>query len=147
MIFKDVIFKFGVGGENKMNSSSWILNEWKAPKTERSWGMYRVIYDSGVVGRHTKVKELVIEPGQSLSLQKHKHRNEFWHVVEGACNVQLAMNSGYNMPGRTLGPHDRIDILTNEWHRLSNPYNTPCKIIEIQYGGSCDEEDIERRTT
>jgi D-beta-D-heptose 7-phosphate kinase/D-beta-D-heptose 1-phosphate adenosyltransferase len=30
-------FVFGVGGFNKANSSSWILQEWKAPKTERTW--------------------------------------------------------------------------------------------------------------
>ena len=32
----DLEFRFGVGGENKMNSSSWILQEWKAPKTRLS---------------------------------------------------------------------------------------------------------------
>lgn len=32
MEVKGVIFKFGVGGEDKANSSSWILQEWKAPK-------------------------------------------------------------------------------------------------------------------
>ena len=147
MSVTDVIFKFGVGGKDKANSSSWILEEWKAPKTERSWGMYRVIYDLPEVGRQTKVKELTVNPGQSLSLQKHKFRNEFWHVVEGRCDVQVSLNSGYNMPARSLGPHDRIDILNGEWHRLSNPYKFPCRLIEIQYGESCDEEDIERRSS
>jgi cytidyltransferase-like protein len=32
-VFDDVEFVFGVGGENKANSSSWILEEWKSPKT------------------------------------------------------------------------------------------------------------------
>ena len=31
-----VEFAFGIGGGNKMNSSSWILEEWKAPKTIRT---------------------------------------------------------------------------------------------------------------
>ena len=39
----NVEFKFGVGGENKKNSSSWILGEWKTPKTQRKWGWYRVL--------------------------------------------------------------------------------------------------------
>jgi hypothetical protein len=30
-------FVFGVGGDDKKNSSSWILEEWKAPKTLRTW--------------------------------------------------------------------------------------------------------------
>ena len=36
-------FVFAVGGENKLNSSSWILREWKQPKTLRQWGYYRYI--------------------------------------------------------------------------------------------------------
>jgi len=51
-------FVFGVGGFNKANSSSWILQEWKAPKTERQWGYYRVLHEvSGM-----KVKELTVNP-------------------------------------------------------------------------------------
>jgi hypothetical protein len=33
-----------VGGEDKINSSSWILKEWQAPKVERAWGYYRELY-------------------------------------------------------------------------------------------------------
>ena len=44
MVFDDVDFRFGVGGENKMNSSSWILTEWKNPRTDRAWGYYRVLH-------------------------------------------------------------------------------------------------------
>jgi mannose-6-phosphate isomerase-like protein (cupin superfamily) len=144
MNVKDIIFKFGVGGENKAGSSSDFLREWKSPTTVRTWGEYRVIYDQESMTA-TKVKELVVQPGQSLSLQRHKNRNEFWHVVEGMCTVSLAMSSGYAMPARMLRTHERIDILAGEWHRLSNPYSGPCKIIEIQFGSSCDEEDIERK--
>ena len=38
----DVEFAFGVGGSNKANSSSWILDEWKTQKTERDWDYGRV---------------------------------------------------------------------------------------------------------
>jgi cytidyltransferase-like protein len=44
MIFDDVEFAFGVGGEDKKNSSSWILEEWKAPKVKRQWGYYRTLH-------------------------------------------------------------------------------------------------------
>ena len=33
-----VEFVYGVGGDSKTNSSSWILDEWKTQKTEREWG-------------------------------------------------------------------------------------------------------------
>lgn len=35
----NLFFAFNVGGDDKKNSSSWILQEWKAPKTERPWGL------------------------------------------------------------------------------------------------------------
>lgn len=132
----NVEFEFGVGGENKANSSSWILQEWKAPKTERTWGYYRVLQED--LG--TKIKELVIEPGKSLSMQRHSFRNEFWFVVEG----QALVNSKISEENFILGKHDYKFILKKEWHQLTNPFNIPCKIIEIQYGDNCIEEDIER---
>jgi cytidyltransferase-like protein len=138
---KDIIFKFGVGGQNKMNSSSWILREWKQPKILRQWGYYRILHD--VPG--TKVKELTVEPGKSLSLQRHKHRAEYWHVSEGRCAVEQRMPNGYVLPTVELDTLSQLVIPTNDWHRLYNPFDVPCRIIEIQYGTECIEEDIERK--
>lgn len=136
-----VTFAFGVGGENKMNSSSWILQEWKAPKTLRPWGYYRILHE--VDG--CKVKELTIDPGKSLSMQKHFNRNEYWLVSEGMCDVNSMLDTGYALPTKTLSKHKSYHIPVGEWHRLNNPYNEPCRIVEIQYGGECVEEDIERK--
>jgi cytidyltransferase-like protein len=134
-------FEFGVGGANKANSSSWILEEWKAPKTIRPWGYYRVLHE--VPG--TKVKELTVDPGQSLSMQRHKHRSEYWIVSEGTAIVNSMMPGGYSMPSLKLEKHAEYRVPANEWHQLTNPFDVPCKIIEIQYGLQCDESDIERR--
>ena len=141
MVISDIQFVFGVGGFNKANSSSWILREWKNPKTLRSWGYYRVLHD--IPG--TKVKELTIEPGRTLSMQKHFKRNEYWLVSEGQCDVLSMMEGGYSLPAQTLTKHNSYKILQGEWHQLSNPYSLPCRIIEVQYGDSCIEEDIERK--
>ena len=141
MVFDDVEFVFGVGGENKMNSSSWILHEWKQPKTLRSWGYYRILHD--VDG--CKVKELTIEPGQSLSMQRHFKRNEYWLVSEGMCDVNSMLDTGYYLPTKTLAKHKSYHIPVGHWHQLSNPYDVPCRIVEIQYGLDCIEEDIERK--
>jgi cytidyltransferase-like protein len=141
MVFDDVEFVFGVGGENKMNSSSWILEEWKAPKTERQWGYYRVLHDV----KGCKVKELTVEPGKSLSMQKHELRSEYWIVSEGKCDVASMMGNGYQLPTKTLEKHNSLSILVGDWHQLVNPYDEPCRIVEIQYGQACVEEDIERR--
>ena len=131
-----VEFVFGVGGSDKANSSSWILDEWKAPQTPRPWGYYRVLYE--VPG--TKVKELTVEPGQSLSMQRHTQRGEYWHVSAGRCMVESAAEERF-----ILKTHAKYLIGINEWHRLYNPFTEPCKIVEIQYGPNCTEDDIERR--
>ena len=134
-------FVFGVGGEDKKNSSSWILQEWKAPKTERPWGYYRVLHE--VPGM--KVKELTVEPGQSLSMQRHAHRAEYWIVSHGACVVNSMMPGGYALPPTLLKEHLEFKVPVGEWHQLTNPYEVPCKLVEIQYGKQCTEEDIERK--
>jgi cytidyltransferase-like protein len=136
-----VEFAFGVGGTNKANSSSWILQEWKAPKTERPWGYYRVLHE--VPGM--KVKELTVNPGCSLSMQRHNHRAEYWIVSQGRANVNSLMAGGYALPTVELALHDEYQVPVNAWHQLTNPYDVPVKIVEIQYGTDCVEEDIERK--
>ena len=135
MVFDDVEFVFGVGGNNKMNSSSWILEEWKSPKTERPWGYYRVLHE--VPGM--KVKELTVESNQSLSMQRHEHRSEYWIVSEGSATVYWDTYSHTK-----LIKHTSEVIQKQEWHRLVNETSMPLKLIEIQYGDICTEDDIER---
>lgn len=135
MTVSGVEFIFGIGGEHKANSSSWILEKWKYPVTERSWGHYRVLYDI----KGCKVKELVVKPGHSLSMQRHKHRSEYWFVSEGEATVRW--NDGLTKIFR----HGNETIKLNEWHQLSNDTDKSLKVVEIQYGDMCDESDIERR--
>lgn len=133
-------FAFNVGYE-KSNSSSKLLQNWKSPKTDRPWGYYRVLHE--VPG--TKVKELTVEPGQTLSMQRHFDRWEHWHVSSGKCIVHTQTEGGYQLPSKTLEKHDQYSVLVNEWHQLANPFDKPCKIVEIQYGIRCVEADIERK--
>ena len=39
----------------------------------------------------------------------------------------------------------QIYINRNEWHQLVNKTDNPLKVIEIQFGEQCVEEDIERK--
>ena len=141
MAIDNVEFIFGVGGEDKKNSSSWILEEWKAPKTERQWGYYRVLHE--IPGM--KVKELTVNPGKSLSMQKHAKRSEYWIVSQGSCVVHSMLNTGYTLAPKHLELHEEYRIAVNDWHQLTNPFDVPCRIVEIQYGEDCIEEDIERK--
>jgi mannose-6-phosphate isomerase-like protein (cupin superfamily) len=137
----NVKFVFGVGGFHKANSSSWILEEWKAPKTEREWGYYRVLHE--VPGM--KVKELTVMPGKKLSMQQHDLRSEYWIVSEGRCVVCRETDGGYNLPPLTLELHKDLKVPVKDWHQLTNPFDVPCRIVEIQYGENCIEEDIKRK--
>lgn len=140
----NIEFVFGVGGEDKKNSSSWILKEWKSPKTERPWGYYRVLHEEiSSTGFATKVKELTVMPGQSLSMQRHEHRFELWHVSDGTASVKFIDFQGRNGDLDIIEQH-RYSINRGSWHQLYNKTNKPVKVIEIQYGELCDETDIER---
>jgi cytidyltransferase-like protein len=142
MVFDDIEFVFGVGGENKKNSSSWILTEWKAPKTERQWGYYRVLHEDG---KEVKVKELTVEPGKTLSMQRHQHRAEHWFVVEGTASVYtLDSSTDQDLLG-TYTKHQALHIPKTQWHMLANETDMPLKLVEIQYGENCVEVDIERK--
>ena len=138
----DVEFAFGVGGEDKKNSSSWILNEWKEPKTIRNWGYYRVLHENGP---GVKVKELTVEPGKFLSMQRHKERAEHWFVSEGTATV-YTLNASTDVELRGVySTHQSLHIPVTEWHQLANETDRPLKIVEIQYGINCVETDIERK--
>jgi cytidyltransferase-like protein len=142
MVFEDVEFVFGVGGENKANSSSWILEDWKKPKTGRAWGYYRVLHE---VGQGTKLKELTVAPKTCLSMQRHDRRAEFWFVAEGEAAVYTLDNSSdHDLVGH-FAVHDYVWIEKNQWHMLCNETDQPLKLIEIQYGEDCVEDDIERK--
>ena len=142
MVFEDVEFVFGVGGEDKKNSSSWILEEWKSPKTARPWGYYRVLHDDGPC---VKVKELTVDPGKSLSMQRHKHRFEHWFVTEGTATINTLDEDENVVMKKFVMKNMQTYIDKEEWHQLVNKSNTPLKVIEIQFGENCVEEDIERK--
>jgi cytidyltransferase-like protein len=140
MVFDDVDFRFGVGGEDKKNSSSWILKEWDKPTTERLWGRYRDLDQNG----HWKVKELSIDKGKSLSDQRHFVRSEHWHIVDGQLHMELEFDDGFKT-SNVYGSGDSIDIPTLTWHHATNVGENPVKVIEVWMGDVLSEEDIERR--
>lgn len=135
-------FAFGVGGFSKDNSSSWILDEWRAPKTQRPWGYYRVLHEPN---KNVKLKELTVDPGQTLSMQRHEHRGEVWFVSEGEATLYtLNKKTDAELHGRYT-QNQMIVINRQEWHQLANESTEPLKVIEIQYGDCCNEADIERQ--
>ena len=132
-----VVFKWEIGGNDKKNSSSTLLNKYNNPQTDRPWGYYKVLYE----GEGYKVKELVINPHSSLSMQRHEHRSESWNLVSGSACVIL------NGEKVQLEKDKDIFIPKNTWHKGINESDNPAHIIEIWRGESSllNENDIERR--
>jgi cytidyltransferase-like protein len=140
MIYNDVEFVFGVGGEDKKNSSSWILKEWSQPTTERAWGRYTVLDK----GDGWQVKQLEFDAGKALSDQRHFKRSEHWHIVEGQIHMSL------EYPDSTKHHHiynsgNSIDIPVHTWHKASNIGEIPARVVEVWMGNELTEDDIERR--
>ena len=59
MSVNGVEFLFSVGGNDKKNSSSWILKTWQYYREERVWGKFYNLFEDNDV----KVKELIVSPG------------------------------------------------------------------------------------
>lgn len=137
---KDVEFVFGVGGEDKKNSSSWILKEWSQPTTERAWGRYTVL-DKGT---GWQVKQLAFDSGKALSDQRHFKRSEHWHVVEGDVQMTLEYPNG-DTETKLYEAGTSIDIPVLTWHKAVNTGPITAKVIEVWMGNELSEEDIERR--
>ena len=137
----DVEFAWGVGGDDKRNSSSWILDTWRTQKTERTWGYWRVLDDKPDQG--IKVKELVINPMCSLSDQRHSFRSEHWYVLSGTLRMDTEFNN--RKDSLRLYQNSTYVVDVGVWHKAINETEQPCHILEVQYGDKCIEEDIERR--
>jgi cytidyltransferase-like protein len=134
-------FVFGVGGQDKKNSSSWILKNWKYPHESRVWGSFSNLFQDEVV----KVKELVIAPKSGISYQRHFKRNEIWYVSKGECHVKSSETTPEEFVVRTMQAGDSPILIPQlSWHQVYNTTDHPCHIIEIQYGEETNENDIER---
>ena len=140
MQIKDILFEFGVGGEDKKNSSSWILKDYQYDKEERVWGEFYNLFSNDFL----KLKELIIKPKQGMSFQKHFLRNEIWFVSKGQCSVNFSKDDPNNFEEISLHTEETFHVQKEAWHQIFNPFDKPCHIIEIQYGEETNEDDIER---
>lgn len=141
MSVKGVNFLFKIGGDNKKNSSSWILNKWQYYFEERNWGSFFNLFQT----KNIKVKELIIDPSKEISFQRHFKRNEIWLVSEGSCYVFYSNKEDPSEIKKIhLKKYDHFIVPVKDWHQITNPFKKPVHLIEIQYGDECVEEDIER---
>lgn len=102
--------------------------------TVRPWGKFIVLEDLN----YTKIKRLIVNPGQRLSLQSHKLRDEHWVIVRGTARVTLDDETR----DATYGEH--VYVKRGTKHRIANVASEPVELVEVQVGEAFPEEDIER---
>lgn len=116
------------------------IRETHRPLTEthltvtRPWGSYTVLEE----GDRYKIKRIVVNPGQKLSMQMHHHRSEHWVVIAGTARIVNGDREIF------LEEDQSTYIPKTHRHRLENPGKIPLQIIEIQSGPYLEEDDIVR---
>ena len=103
-------------------------------KVHRPWGSYETVD----AGPRFQVKRLTVNPGATLSLQKHRHRAEHWVVVKGTAKVTRGDEEF------TLTENQSAYVPVGMTHRLENPGTVPLEIVEVQSGSYLGEDDIVR---
>jgi len=109
-----------------------LINE--HTRVNRPWGWFETIEED----ESFKVKRIQINPGKSISLQRHKKRSEHWVVVRGRATI-IKDKKKFE-----LNQDESTYIVKNQVHRLSNQSNEILQIIEVQSGEYLGEDDIER---
>ena len=103
----------------------------------RPWGHAETFAGGGAEDGYL-VKRITVQPGESLSLQKHRHRAEHWVVVRGEATVQRGEETF------VVAEDESTYIPANVRHRLTNRGPAPLDVIEVQVGALLAEDDIVR---
>ena len=129
-----VSLEFGIGGEEKVESSSQLTKNYLGNVEKRPWGNYHVI------AKNTgyQIKEIKVTQGSKLSLQKHEARSEFWQIVKGDSKITIENQEYF------LKEKEHIYIPKDTIHRIENIGEEELIFIEIQLGEILKEEDIIR---
>lgn len=101
---------------------------------QRPWGSFEKL----TYNVRSTVKIITVEPHSKLSLQYHKHRDEFWKVINGECIVVVNGGSFKAKKG------DDFYIPRKIRHRISTS-TSRVEILEISLGkfSECDIVRIE----
>tara|TARA_Y100000590_G_scaffold341138_1_gene389174 strand:+ start:1322 stop:2527 length:1206 start_codon:yes stop_codon:yes gene_type:complete len=100
----------------------------------RPWGRFTNLF----IGRGFLIKELIVKPKSSISLQKHNYRTEHWTVVSGKPKITINNKKFFKLRNET------VFIPKGSIHRIENLYKKPVKIMEVQIGSILKETDIIR---
>ncbi|GAG28982.1 unnamed protein product [marine sediment metagenome] len=104
----------------------------KPKVVKKPWGSFEVLSK----GKDCTIKLLTVKSGEELSLQYHKHRDEFWKIISGSAKV-------------TVGNKTKRAKLRGEFfvprktkHQIKAG-KTGVKVLEVSFG-KFSENDIVR---
>ena len=103
-------------------------------KIDRPWGHYLLL----VKTNEYLIKQIVILPKKSISLQKHNHRSEHWIVLSGQASIII------NNKKMLLNESESAFVAAYDKHKITNNTTQPLVILETQLGKILSEEDIIR---
>jgi mannose-1-phosphate guanylyltransferase/mannose-6-phosphate isomerase len=113
--------------ENRKEASEHVT-------TYRPWGSYTVLEEE----ERYKIKRIVVNPLERLSLQMHHHRSEHWVVVRGTAKVTIGELE------KLVHENESAYVPKSTLHRLENPGKVALEMIEVQNGEYVGEDDIVR---
>ena len=122
---KDIVNKLKENGRTEANEHVTIY---------RPWGSYTILEE----GPRYKIKRVVVQPHEKLSLQMHYHRSEHWVVVKGTAKVTIGNEE------KLIHENESTYISKSTIHRLENLGKVPLELIEVQNGEYLGEDDIVR---
>lgn len=96
---------------------------------QRPWGAFRRF----TLNTSSTVKILKIKPNEELSLQSHKKRSEFWHVISGSGFFELDGEK------KAVKKENEQYIPVGAKHRMSSGVEG-MEVLEISFG-VFDEND------
>lgn len=82
---------------------------------------------------------IFVRPQLGISIQIHKHRNEFWEIIAGK---PIIIND--NTVHYFVENNIKFEIPINTLHSVINPNVDKFVILKEQWSGYFDEEDIKR---
>tara|TARA_Y100000748_G_scaffold303619_1_gene309343 strand:- start:1348 stop:2082 length:735 start_codon:yes stop_codon:yes gene_type:complete len=100
----------------------------------RPWGFYK----STMLCDFVQSKVLTVFPGEQLSLQDHKRREEHWTIIRGNAKVVLGGSIVDVYPGKY------VYIPKECKHQIINDSDKNLVLSEVQLGDYFGEDDIQR---
>jgi mannose-6-phosphate isomerase-like protein (cupin superfamily) len=104
----------------------------KTYKEERPWG----VFERFTLNEFSTVKILTVKPGESLSLQSHQNRDEFWRIISGSGTVTI---------GHTELPalaDKEFFIPKGTLHKMTASDTREVKFLEIALGEFDERDEI-----